>query len=91
MDIGRGHVVELPEEETERRWQETTYQWPIMHAVLHGVDQNQLMARHKSNHIQVAYANSADDADSILKVKSVMAAELGIEVSVCGASKIVSA
>ena len=32
MDIGRGEVVELPREETERRWKATTPQWPIMHA-----------------------------------------------------------
>ena len=37
MDLGRAHVVELPKEETERRWNATTPQWPIMHAVLHGV------------------------------------------------------
>ncbi len=35
-DLGRATVVELPLEETERRWQATTPQWPIMHAVLHG-------------------------------------------------------
>ncbi|MEO2036760.1 MAG: fucose isomerase [Planctomycetaceae bacterium] len=90
MDIGRGHVVELPEKETQRRWQETTYQWPIMHAVLHDVDQNQLMAKHQSNHIQVAYANSADEADSIVRVKSGMAAELGIDVQICGAKSAIS-
>ncbi len=88
MDIGRGHVVELPEKETRRRWQETTYQWPIMHAVLSDVDKNQLMAKHKSNHIQVAYANSAGDADAIVRVKSGMAAELGIVVQVCGAKSV---
>ncbi|HMF72702.1 MAG TPA: hypothetical protein VK616_14585, partial [Flavitalea sp.] len=33
-DIGVGEVVKLPAEETERRWKETTPQWPIMHAVL---------------------------------------------------------
>ena len=52
-DIGRGKVVELPQEETERRWRITTPQWPIMHAVTYGVTRDQLMARHKSNHIQV--------------------------------------
>ncbi len=36
-DMGRGKVVELPREETERRWQMTTPQWPIMHAVTYGV------------------------------------------------------
>ena len=55
-DLGRATVVELPREETERRWQATTPQWPIMHAVLHGVTRDQMMARHKANHIQVAYA-----------------------------------
>ena len=34
----------------------TTPQWPIMHAVTHGVTRDQMMARHKANHIQVAYA-----------------------------------
>lgn len=90
MDIGRGHVVELPKEETQRRWDLTTYQWPIMHAVLHDVDQNQLMAKHKSNHIQVAYAHSAADADSIVRVKSGMAAEVGIDVNICGANSVLA-
>ena len=56
MDLGRAGVVELPAEETARRWQATTPQWPIMHAVTYGVSRDQMMARHKSNHIQVAYA-----------------------------------
>ena len=34
-------------------------QWPIMHGVLHGISRDQMMARHKANHIQVAYARSA--------------------------------
>ena len=55
-DLGRAEVVELPREETERRWQITTPQWPIMHAVTRGVSRDQMMARHKANHIQVAYA-----------------------------------
>ena len=56
IDIGRGDAVELPDEETERRWQATNPEWPIMHAVLHGVTRDQIMARHKANHVQVAYA-----------------------------------
>ena len=59
VDLGRGHVVELPAEETERRLEATTRQWPIMHAVLHGVGRDQLMARHKANHLNVAYAPDA--------------------------------
>ena len=63
MDLGRAGVVDLPAEETERRWQATTPQWPIMHAVTYGVSRDQMMARHKANHMQVVYANSAEDAD----------------------------
>ena len=48
MDLGRAGVVELPQEETERRWQTTTPQWPIMHAVTYGVSRDQMMARHKA-------------------------------------------
>lgn len=84
MDIGRGHVVRLPHEETERRWQATTPQWPIMHAVLHGVDRDQLMAKHKSNHIQVFYCNDENAADESLVVKSAMADQMGIGVRWCG-------
>ena len=58
MDLGRGEAVELPREETDRRWQATTPQWPIMHAVTYGVSRDQMMARHKSNHIQVVYAST---------------------------------
>ena len=84
MDLGRARVVELPKEETERRWNLTTFQWPIMHAVTYGVTRDQLMARHKANHIQVAYANSATEADQALSAKAAMADELGLEVSLCG-------
>ena len=56
LDIGRGDAVRLPDEETERRWSLTNPEWPIMHVVLHGVSRDQFMARHKANHIQVAYA-----------------------------------
>ena len=33
MDIGLAEVIELPEAETRRRLNETTPEWPIMHAV----------------------------------------------------------
>ncbi len=84
MDLGRAKVVELPQAETERRWKETTPQWPIMHAVTYGVTRDQMMARHKANHVQVAYANSAREADLALYTKAALAAELGLEVSLCG-------
>ena len=84
MDLGRGRVVELPPEETQRRWKETSEQWPIMHGVTYGVTRDQMMARHMANHIQVVYANSAREADLALYTKAALAAELGIEVSLCG-------
>lgn len=84
MDLGRAKAIALPKEETERRWNETTPQWPIMHAVTYGVSRDQMMARHKANHIQVAYANSAKEADLALYAKAALAAELGIEVCLCG-------
>ncbi|MEI7799640.1 MAG: fucose isomerase [Opitutaceae bacterium] len=84
MDIGRAQVISLPRSETERRWQETTPQWPIMHAVTYGVTRDLMMARHQANHIQVAYANSAAAADLAAYTKAALAAQLGIEVSFCG-------
>ncbi|MBL8147409.1 MAG: fucose isomerase [Anaerolineae bacterium] len=83
-DIGRGTAVKLPEAETERRWALTDSQWPIMHAVLHGVSRDQMMARHKANHIQVAYAPGAEAADRALAAKAAMFHAMGINVHICG-------
>ena len=83
-DIGRAKAISLPAEETKRRWEATTVQWPIMHAVLYGVTRDQLMGKHQSNHIQVAYAPDAAGANRALAAKAAMFQELGIEVSVCG-------
>jgi len=83
-DLGRATVVALPEEETERRWQATTPQWPIMHAVLHGVTRDQMMARHKANHLNVVYAPSAEVAAKALAAKAAMLAEMGVAVHLCG-------
>ena len=84
MDLGRAGVVKLPREETERRWRLTTPQWPIMHAVTYGVSRDQMMARHKANHIQCAYADTPRDADKALLTKAAMAEALGMEVAICG-------
>jgi hypothetical protein len=87
-DLGRATVVKLPKKETERRWKMTTPQWPIMHAVLHGVTRDQMMARHKANHIQVAYGNDAESADRALAAKAAMLTEMGIQVHLCGDVKL---
>jgi hypothetical protein len=84
VDLGRGTAIELPEEETRRRLEATTPAWPIMHAVLHGVGRDQLMARHKANHVNVVYAPDAATADKALVAKAAFFAELGIAVHLCG-------
>lgn len=83
-DLGVGECVYLPEEETERRWKETNPQWPIMHAVLDGVTRDQMMARHKANHIQVVYTPDKEKAEQACRIKAAALAELGIEVHFCG-------
>jgi L-fucose isomerase-like protein len=84
MDIGRGAAIELPMAETQRRWESTTREWPIMHGVLYGVSRDQFMAQHKANHIQVVYSDDKQAADHSLEVKAAMASELGIRVNLCG-------
>jgi hypothetical protein len=84
VDIGRGHVADLPDAETERRLGLTNPEWPIMNAVLHGVSRDQLMAQHKANHAQVAYAPDAETADRAATAKAAFFDELGIAVHLCG-------
>ena len=55
-----------------------------MHAVLYGVSRDQMMARHKANHIQVAYAPSAQEANRALATKVAMFDALGVQVHLCG-------
>ena len=88
LDIGRGHAVELPPDETERRWRATNPEWPMMHAVLDGVSRNQFMARHKANHVQVAYAPDGATADRALVAKATVFDRLGVKVHLCGNVKL---
>jgi L-fucose isomerase-like protein len=83
-DLGRATVVELPAQETQRRWNLTSPEWPIMHALLHGVSRDQFMARHRANHIIVAYGPSAEAADKALAAKAAMMDAMGIRVHLCG-------
>jgi hypothetical protein len=87
MDIGRAGVITLPLQETQRRWDLTTSQWPIMHAVTYGVSRDQMMAKHKANHIQVVYASDAVSADKAAMARAALAQALGIEVNFCGTRK----
>ncbi|WP_353126153.1 fucose isomerase [Parapedobacter pyrenivorans] len=83
-DLGVGSAVSLPEAETQRRWQSTSPEWPIMHAILHGVDRDQLMARHQANHIHVVYATDDEAAHKACRIKAAALDELGINVHFCG-------
>ncbi|MBX3087998.1 MAG: fucose isomerase [Cryobacterium sp.] len=84
LDIGRASVVELPEEETERRKQSTNPEWPIANVVLHGISRDQFMARHKANHAQIVYAPDAETADKALLAKAAFFSRLGVQVHLCG-------
>ena len=42
------------------------------------------MARHKSNHVQVAYAPDRAAANLAMAAKAAMFREMGLEVNVCG-------
>ncbi len=84
VDLGRASVRRLPEAETQRRLNATTPEWPIMHAVLHGISRDQFMARHKANHLNVVYAPNARTADNALLAKAAMFDALGLRVHLCG-------
>jgi hypothetical protein len=84
FDTGLAEVVHLPDEETNDRWQQTTPQWPIMHAVLQGISRDQMMAQHKSNHVQVAYAPDHAGAQEAMFTKVAVMHELGLKVHLCG-------
>lgn len=83
-DLGLGTVVTLPPEETERRWRETTYQWPIVHATFNGLNRDQFMARHRANHVNIVYAPDATAARTALEAKASMLHHMGIKVYLCG-------
>jgi hypothetical protein len=88
VDMGLATVISLPPEEMQFRWESTTPQWPIMSAVLHGISRDQLMGRHKANHIQVVYAPSKEMAEKALAAKAAMFVEMGIAVHLCGNVKV---
>ena len=85
VDIGLGAVVSLPAEETERRWNQTTLQWPMVSATFDGISRNAFMARHRANHVNLAYAPDETRAAQALAVKSAMFHALGVHVHLCGA------
>lgn len=85
VDIGLGSVVKLPDEETQRRWSQTTIQWPMVSAVFDGVTRDSFMARHRANHVNIAYAPGEKQAVQALAVKAAIFHALGVQVHLCGA------
>jgi hypothetical protein len=55
-----------------------------MHAVLKGISRDQMMARHKANHIQVVYAPNEKQVHRAARIKAAAMAELGLQVHLCG-------
>ncbi len=83
-DLGLGEVVHLPDALTQEHWKFTTPQWPLMNMVMRGITRDHFMARHKANHIQVAYAPDQDGARRALFAKAAAMNELGLNVFICG-------
>jgi len=46
-----------------------------------------MMARHRANHVNVAYAPTAEAAAKALATKAAMLANLGIHVHLCGVTQ----
>ncbi|MDR3108540.1 MAG: fucose isomerase [Planctomycetaceae bacterium] len=84
MDIGRGRALKLQHEEVRRRRMLCTQDWTIMNAILTGVTKDNLVARNRSNYINVAYADTPKNADHLMAVKAAMVTALGVEVYLCG-------
>ncbi len=84
FDTGICEAVKLPDAETEERLRLTTEQWPIMSAITPGITRDQFMARHKANHINVAYAPTKAAARKAMFAKAAAMKALGLDVSFCG-------
>jgi len=84
FDTGIAQAVELPLAETQERWQLVTPQWPLMHVVLQGISRDQMLARHPSNRIQVAYTPDKASAVYGMYAKAAAMKELGLKAHICG-------
>lgn len=84
VDLGRGRVLELSEEDTQRRKRATNEEWPVANTVFYGIDRDQFMARNKANHVQLVYATDASTADRALTAKAAAFDHLGVTVHLCG-------
>ncbi|PJG84318.1 signal transduction protein [Conservatibacter flavescens] len=83
MHIGTGQAVELPKEEFERRHNATNIEWPLLNCTLDGVNRDDLMSGHQSNHISIAYVDE-DKLSDVMKAFVSQALTQGIHVKVAG-------
>lgn len=87
LHIGTGMAFELPEAEYNRRLESTTPVWPLMNVTLDGVNRDELMAGHQSNHITVAYVPEEHLA-SVTTTLATMALTQGMKVQLAGKPKL---
>jgi hypothetical protein len=52
----------------------------MISVITEGVSRDQFMARHRANHVSIAYAGNREEALHALRVKAAMCAELDIAV-----------
>ena len=83
MHIGTGTAFELPQEEFQRRLNATCKEWPLMNCVLDGVDRDDLMAGHQSNHITVAYVPE-ENLDEVVQAFTAQALTQNMRVYLAG-------
>jgi hypothetical protein len=57
----------------------------MVSAIFPGISRDAFMARHRANHVNIAYAPDAEAAARALAVKSAMFDALGLRVHLCGA------
>ena len=88
IDMGLGSVVELPPAETQRRWAQTTSQWPIVNTIFDGISRDSFMARHAANHVNIAYVPNEAMGKMAIAVKAAMLDALGVHVHLCGAVQV---
>jgi len=55
-----------------------------MQVVLSGVTRDQMMARHRSNHVQIVYASNSETARRGVYAKASTMKRLGLDVFICG-------
>lgn len=61
MDCGTGEVLDLPKQELQERLDATNPEWPIANVWIPGIDRDQLMSSHMSNHIIIGYGDILEE------------------------------